>query len=311
MINFSKQTHIVQTELWAKFKEQTGNKVIKVNDVYIMLKKIPFLNTKMGYAPKVNFEVQKLDFEELKKTCLEQNISFVRFDVPNLLLKSKSGEKWEAKLKEICLKAPRNTFTKQNIYMDLKPGLDSILSKMHSKKRYNIRYAQRSGVEISTGSEEKNFENFWKLHKETADRQGFLTHSKNYYKGVHDRFKNSVYYIEARVEKHLTTSWMILTSEKTMYYIYGGSSGEHNNKYPNDLVGYKAIELGISKGMELFDMWGAEDGKGFTEFKLRYGGELLEYIPSYDYVIRPLPYKLFNFIYKSFWTIVGITKKFR
>ena len=57
MININKQIHLVQTEKWTKFKELTGNKVIKVGEVYIMLKKIPILNSYMGYAPKVNFEV--------------------------------------------------------------------------------------------------------------------------------------------------------------------------------------------------------------------------------------------------------------
>jgi len=311
MINIEKQIHLVQTEKWTQFKEQTGNKVIKIGEVYIMLKKIPLLKSYMGYAPKVNFESQKMEFTELKVACQKENISFVRFDVPNILLQSKIGKKWGPILSENCIKAPRDTFTKNNIYLDLKPGIDSILKNMHAKKRYNIRYAQRSGVEVKVGSTTENFENFWKLHKQTSDRQGFLTHPKSYYEKVHSKFKDSVYYIEARVESHLTTSWMILFSDKTMYYIYGGSSGEFNNKYPNDLVGFKAIELGISKNIELFDMWGAEDGKGFTEFKLRYGGELLEYVNSYDFVIEQFPYKFFNIVYETFWSVANLVKKLK
>ena len=311
MINIAKQIHLVQVPKWAKFKEKTGNKILKVGDVYIMLKKIPLARSYMGYAPKVNFNIQNIDFNELKKYCLEKNISFVRFDIPNLTLNTKSGEKWVKKLNKICKKAPRNTFTKKDIYLDLSPSIKVLLKKMHSKKRYNIRYAQRSGVEIKVGTKKESFENFYKLHKQTAERQGFLIHSKKYYKLVDEAFKGEVFYLEAYVNSHLTTSWMILIVDKTMYYIYGGSTGQFNNKYPNDLVGFKAIELGKEKGATLFDMWGAEEGKGFTQFKLRYGGEMLEYIPSYDFVVNKLHYNFFNLTYGIFWLLVGLKNKLK
>lgn len=311
MIDISKQTHLVQTPKWAKFKEKTGNKVVKIEGVYIMLKKIPLVNSFMGYAPKVNFEKQEIDFKKLRAYCKENNISFVRFDVPNLVENTKVGEKWVKKLQQICSKSPRNTFTKKNIYLDLSPSMEELLAKMHSKKRYNIRYAERSGVEVKIKSNEEGFENFYKLHKKTAERQGFLIHPKEYYKLVDTTFKGEVFYLEAYVDLHLTTSWMILIVEKTMYYIYGGSTGQFNNKYPNDLIGFKAIELGKQKEARLFDMWGAEEGKGFTEFKLRYGGELLEYVPSYDLVIKNTHHKFFNITYGAFWKLMSIKNKLR
>ena len=58
-------------------------------------------------------------------------------------------------------------------------------------------------------------------------------------------------------------------------------------------------------------MWGAEDGKGFTEFKLRYGGELLEYVNSYDFVIEQFPYKFFNIVYETFWSVANLVKKLK
>ena len=66
----------------------------------------------------------------------------------------------------------------------------------------------------------------------------------------------------------------------------------------------------------MFDMWGAaNDPKnekdpwfGFTNFKLKFGGEFVEYIESYDYVVNKPVYMLFNFAQKIRWKILKLIK---
>ncbi len=309
MINISNQIHLVQTDIWNNFKKEYGNKIEKFEDIYFLVKKIPLSSFYMAYSPKVNFEIQQVDFEKLRQFCKKNKIAFVRFDVPNLLKDVENGKKWMVKLEKECIVASKNTFTKKNIYLDLNLKLEDIVQKMHQKKRYNIKQAQKKNVEIKIESTSEAFENFWQLHSETAKNQQFLTHSKNYFQTLFTKMQKNIYFVQAFVDKNIATCWMIIFKDNTIYYVYGGSNTKYNNYYPSDLVGFEAIKLGKSLGATLFDMWGAEEGKGFTDFKLKYGGEMIEYIDGYDFVVNKFWYLWFNFLYNSFWYFEKLKRK--
>ena len=309
MTDIKNQIHLVQTPEWNEFKKKYGNTVFKFGDIFMLVKKIPFTTSYVGYAPKVNLNVQAVDFTKLNETCKKRNISFIRFDIPNILINTKEGKYWNEKLQKLAKKAPRNTFTQKNIYLDLTPDLETIVKNMHPKKRYNINYAQRRGVKVTILQNTEGFKNFWELHRQTADRQGFLTHDRKYYSTINDVLKGDLYYIQAEVNNTPTASWVIIHNDETIYYTYGGSDIRYNKFYPSDLVGFEAIKLGKRLNAKMFDMWGAEENKGFTDFKLRYGGNLVEYIPSYDYVVNKIPYQTFNLMYGTFWKLQEIKRK--
>jgi lipid II:glycine glycyltransferase (peptidoglycan interpeptide bridge formation enzyme) len=68
---------------------------------------------------------------------------------------------------------------------------------------------------------------------------------------------------------------------------------------------WEAIRFGKKKGARLFDMWGSlgpdPDPKdpwyGFHRFKEGYGPTLVEFVGSYDLVVNPILYYLYNFTY--------------
>ena len=45
------------------------------------------------------------------------------------------------------------------------------------------------------------------------------------------------------------------------------------------------------------------EGKGYTKFKLGYGGELVGFMDSHDFVINRTIYKAFNVTYGLFWKL--------
>jgi peptidoglycan pentaglycine glycine transferase (the first glycine) len=71
----------------------------------------------------------------------------------------------------------------------------------------------------------------------------------------------------------------------------------------SNLLMWEAIRLGKKLGASKFDMWGSlgpnynDPWSGFTRFKEGYATKFTEFIGSYDLVINPLLYKIYNFIY--------------
>ena len=90
-----------------------------------------------------------------------------------------------------------------------------------------------------------------------------------------------------------------------IYYVYGGSSEIHRNLMAANLLMWEAIKLGKKLGAKQFDMWGSlppnydqnHPWAGFTKFKEGYGTKFTELVGSYDLLINPFLYQLYNYGY--------------
>lgn len=308
------QEHIVQSQKWGEFKTKNGTTAIRVGEIQYTKHKIPKTKKYFAYCPKVN--PQKINFNELKKSLIENNCININFDVPNVILKSEEIQE-DLKIFEQngCIKSPRDQFAKYSVFLDLKKTENELFEQMHSKHRYNTRYAQRKGVTVKEADHNNNqdFEIFYKLLKDTADRQKYYVHPKKYYLGIWETLPQDMCHILiAEFEGAPLAAWMLFTYKNVLYYPYGGSSEEHKNLFASNLIGWEAIRLGKKHDCEVFDMWGAskdpndkaDPWHGFTNFKLKFGGEHVEFMDSYDYVINPFMYKSFNLANKLRWKIL-------
>jgi len=74
----------------------------------------------------------------------------------------------------------------------------------------------------------------------------------------------------------------------------------------SNLLMWETIKFGIKKGAKTFNMWGSlppnydknNPWSGFTRFKEGYGGQFTEFIGSYDLIIHPKLYFMYNKIFK-------------
>lgn len=314
--------HIVQSPEWGKFKTAVGKKAVIVNGVQFFLHPLPKLPYHIGYCPKVDPE--QIDWTAIKKAGRENRCFAIRFDCPNVI-KTDSKPSFENSLKlgfenrPGLIKAPRNTFAKQTLLLDLTKSEEELLAGMKSKTRYNLRYAQRHGIWVKEESNEEGVEHFIKLQAETTQRQGFFVHPDSYYRQVwetlapHGMVKIITAYHQNDPEP--LVSWMLFIYEGVLYYPYGGSSTKHRSLFPSNLVMWEAIKLGQRLDCHTFDLWGATPDQddpwwGFTRFKLGFGAEMVEFIDSYDLVLNPLLYWLFVAGYWLFWKYMDLYRHF-
>ncbi|EKD91397.1 MAG: femAB family protein [uncultured bacterium] len=264
--------------------------------------KIPFSSQFVGYLPKGPLPDKEL-YEALEIIGKEQNCAFIKLE-PDIL----EDETKPFRIYPKFLPSPKPLFTKHNFILDLTQSEDEILKKMHPKTRYNLRVAQKKGVEVKESTSDEAFKIYLKLYFETTQRQNYHGHNPNYHKKIWEALKkdNMATILIAYYKKTPLTAWMLLNFKDKLYYPYGGSSLEHKGIMANNLVAWEAIKLGKKLGLKEFDMWGAlgpnADPKdpwyGFHRFKQGYGGKLVEYIGTYDLVFN-------NAVY---WTFTSIDK---
>lgn len=316
--------HIIQSPQWGEFKTSMGTNAIQAGGIQYTLHKFPYTGFNYAYAPKVN--PQNIKWEPLIKSLKQNKCFVINFDVPNIVKNSKDGKftnvqdakNAEKILNEKCIKSNKNTFTKHNILLDLKPREDEILKNMHKKHRYNIRYSQKKGVTVKKATTQQDFDVFYEILKSTAERQKYYEHPKKYYQQIWEILekKQICHIITAYFEETPLASWMLFNYNGILYYPYGGSTTEHKNLHASNLVGWEAIKLGKQLKCHTFDMWGAakdpndESDKdyGFTNFKLKFGGIHVEYIDSYDLVLNSAVFKTFNIANWARWKILKLLR---
>ncbi|MDO8638055.1 MAG: peptidoglycan bridge formation glycyltransferase FemA/FemB family protein [Candidatus Daviesbacteria bacterium] len=327
-------SHIMQSFEWGEFREKLGTK-LKRYGLYengklkiafqLTFHKIPLTNYFVGYLPKGPFPDKDLA-EALKKIGKENNCAFIKVE-PNVILSASSVIASEAKQScdEIATSpsAPRNDntliskkfkespkplFTKFNYVLDLTKSEDEIMKNMHQKTRYNIKIAQKHGVKVEERQDDEAFKIYLKLYFETTKRQGYHGHNENYHQKAWEVLKKAglARILVAFYQDEPLTTWMLFNFKDTLYYPYGGSSKTHPEVMTNNLVAWEAIKLGKRKGLKKFDMWGAlgtdanpsDPWYGFHKFKQGYGGNLVEYLGTYDLIFNWPIYMLFNLIEK-------------
>ncbi len=313
-------THVMQSWQWGEFRKSLGTKLLRyglyekgklIKAFQLTLHPIPLTNKYVGYLPKGPFPDHELA-KALIQIAKENNCAFIKTE-PNILIGN-----WKLEIGNSFRPSPKSLFTKHNFILDLTQSEEELLKNMHQKTRYNIRVAQKHQVNVEERTDEKALDIYLKLYFETTKRQGYHGHSIEYHKTAWKvmRESNMARLLIASYKNEPLTAWMLINFKDTLYYPYGGSSKSHPEVMANNLIAWEAILLGKRLGLKKFDMWGAlgpnADSKdpwfGFHNFKKGYGGELVEFIGTYDLVINWPIYFLFNLIEKSMPLKVAILK---
>jgi len=327
MINTA--THPLQSHEWAEFRKAWGNEVLETKYGIITLHKIPLLPYKAGMFIKGPIPTQEM-LTDLKKLAKEKSLIFIKLEpsFANVSHSAKAaGDKSEGQTqfskavellkKNGCVQG-KTLFTPTTFWIDLTKSEDELMKSFSSKTRYNIRVAQKHGVEVLEDNSDKAFKIYLELMRETVERQGFYTHTEKYhrlmwkYLNEELRTKNEkpvARLLTARYKGEIITCWIVFVYKDFLYYPYGASSEKYKNVMANNLMMWEAIRYGKKLGLKTFDLWGREEGKGFTRFKEGYNPQVVEFLGTWDLAISPYywPYRLGEFIR---WQILRTKSKF-
>ncbi len=330
--------HPLQSWEWGEFRQKTGIKVQRwglfegrqlKEAIQVTIHPLPKGKWTIGYFPKG--EIPSRDQKRvLEKIAKKENCIFIKLE-PKVELKKINQAKIKF-LKRNGFVKGRSLFTPYNFILDLSPSLEELLKNFKSKTRYNIRLAQRKGVEVKIDNSDEAFEFFLKLMKETTQRQGFYAHEEDYYREMWATLQNQKSVINssstktlkadlmvAKYKGEIITAWMLFWFGETMYYPYGASTRKYREVMANNLVMWEAIKLAKKRGCNYFDMWGAlgpnpsknDPWYGFHRFKSGYNPNLIEYMGTYDLVFHPFLYKLFRLTESLRWKWLKLKTKLR
>lgn len=343
-------SHPIQSWEWGEFRKKTGNKVVRlgifegkelIEGYQLTIHRIPKTDIKLGVFLKGPMPSKKM-FEALKLLGLKENLVFIRME-PNVVKGPPAGRagkthkqslplRGDAKRLEKILerngaKPGRPFFTKSTFWIDLLKTEEELLGRLHPKTRYNIKVAQKHGVEVVEDNSPGAFEKYLDLMEETTRRQGFYAHTAKYHRLMWESLhpKGIARLLTARYKapernpsearrvkgdkKEIITAWILFVWKDFLYYPYGASTEKYKNIMANYAMMWEAIKFGKKLGLKTFDLWGREEGKGFTRFKEGFSPVVVEFIGTWDFVLKRKLYHFYRTTESLRWRVLhGVTK---
>ena len=318
--------HLLQSWGWGEFKSRFGWEVERLalrdedsgellGAAQILVRRLPMGS--MAYVAKgpvvlsEDISVWSSLLRTLRDWGRERGVTFLKIE-PD----------WEGEhpLRELFAEwdlrpAERAIQPSTTILVGLERDEEEILKQMKSKTRYNIRLAGRKGVTVREG-DDGDVSLFYELMEETRDRDLFGIHEEEYYRQAWLTFapqgRASLFLAYHGVEP--LAGLMVFAFGSRAYYLYGASSNRRRNLMPNHLLQWRAMLWAREQGCTTYDLWGIPDEAGEGEedmeevlergglwgvyrFKRGFGGRLVRYSPSYDYVYSPFLYWLGTSVY--------------
>lgn len=261
------------------------------------------------YGPLTNCHAEPVEaslnqiFEDLAKIAKEERAIFARIEPPSGFLFRPGAEfDWHTK------KSPDRFTPEHTLILDLEKTEEEILAQMKPKGRYNIQIAKRHNVlvqQYNSDIPEKDFTAFYEILKKTGNRDGFGIHPKYFYKTLLETLapKKMASLFLAYYQSAVIGGIIIMFYKDTATYYYGASSNKHRNLMAPYLLQWEAICETKRRGMKTYDFLGTAPPNaknhlwsGITDFKKKFGGKEITYLPAFDVVYRPFLYRAMRLV---------------
>ena len=302
---------ITQSEEWQKlqndlaetsfFEKEKGYQYLAIltkrpGGNYLYLPYGPVASTEQGFRKAL---------DSLRRLAKTHNAIFVRVEPINPEF-SKILPSTAKKTKDI---SPKDTWV-----LDLTPDIPTLLTNFSqgTRTRYNT-YAKK-GLSVEVTKNPENINHLVALQAKLFKQKNLNTFSENYLKTELSQPFASLYLVKYHHpegkdrEEHEPTDGQVLAAslffdyEDTRYYMQSAADIEYKKLPATVALLSRAIFDAKDQGITKFDFWGIapEDAPdshpwaGFTKFKQSFGGYPVHYAGTYDIVLNPAKYHLYQ-----------------
>ncbi len=314
-ITTSSTGHMLQTWEYGEVRQAMGTDICRIavhQDEHILavmqmsIHPVPQVPYSIGYVPRgplcndASEEALRELLSGLKNFAKKQRLAFIKVE-PNISVTDPAREMWEKLLQEYGVRSPNPRFMNATSLLDLTKNEDELLMRCRKNTRYAIRKSQSTAIAFSEDTSPHGLETFYTLLQETAQRQHFQLASrpKKYFEQLLAQFQGNAHIYLASVQNEPVASVLTIYAGQTAYYPYGASSTNAHGTTATEGLLWHSIMKAKDAGMRTYDLWGVlpkEDKNhpywGYTFFKNGFGGELVEYLGSFDIPFSPLYYPL-------------------
>jgi lipid II:glycine glycyltransferase (peptidoglycan interpeptide bridge formation enzyme) len=221
------------------------------------------IEPKVGYVPE----------EDLSTPIISKNLQY--FIDPSIIKVFDSNG---------FLKTKRNTQPKYKLYYDLEDSEEQLLSLMKKNTRYNVRLAERKGVEFREyGLDDPEVDNvltkFYSMLLETQERaHGYPIRPISFFKNLIEGFRGTenIRFMETKYQGEVIAINISQRTKSWASSFYAASNRMFTDVKAPYLLRWRSVLSAKNYGSKVYDFWGiipnSSQHKGYSENKLSFGG---------------------------------------
>jgi peptidoglycan pentaglycine glycine transferase (the first glycine) len=342
--------HILQTWEWGDLKKMYGWEPLpqtwrdeqgKVNAAALVLQRIIYLKgistgLKVLYIPRGpildwgNKDLREKVLADLQTLCRKQGAILLKMDpevvigtgVPGSDAAQESplgAEITERLISNGWLFSSDQIQFRNTMMMDLTRTEEETLALMKQKTRYNLRLAQKKGIQIVRGTT-ADLSLLYRMYGETSMRDDFVIRPEKYYLDLWQLFMahGMAQPFLAKIDDEVIAGMVLFYFGGRAWYLHGMSRPVHREKMPNYLLQWEAFRYAQQLGCGEYDMWGAPDVFNESDsmwpvfrFKEGLGGKVVRTIGAWDYAPNSGLYSLYTIILPKLLDVMRIKGKKR
>ncbi len=299
-----KEADFLQSWHWGVFQQKIGKKVFplaiyqnqpkKQIGAALLIKEVAKRGDYLTIAGGPLLDWEKIGIEQLKE-IFNQLVSLAKQEHCNLIRfrpQALASQPLESLVKKLgAVQSPIHLTADLTLQLDLSLSQEQLLAQMRKNTRYEIRKAEKLGVEVKTTTDPKAIKEFYQYQVQLAQKHHFVPFSYNF---LFEQFKEFASHNKALLfssfyqGKLLASAFVIFYNQQAAYH-YGISTPANDHLPGAYACQWAAINEAKKRGCLRYNFWGiAPPNKknhrfaGVTVFKKGFGGEEVFYLPAQD-----------------------------
>lgn len=289
----------MQSWAWSLFKEAEGYDVIRMgifkyaqlvggalayvvatpSEVNLMaIPDGPVLNWRAGDAEEMFFEL----IAALQSVSLQHKVITLRIE-PRLVT-------CPVFLNNL-LRSPIDLVPKETLEVSLGKE-EGMFSAMKPKGRYNVRLADRHGVQTQTSTDFGDVDEFYEVFSQTARNQNFICEPKSFFLNLAQAlFPDVGRFAFARYRGHTLAAAYSIRFGNMVTYLYGGHIPLFPAVMPSYGLHWHIMREAADENYQIYDLYGfvaagtpENPYDRFSRFKEKFGGRHIKRIGSRDII---------------------------
>ena len=299
--NIFMEIPITQSSEWRKLQEELGEESILVEkegyQYLAIIKPTPVGN--YLYCPYGPVAKDKTSFKNalgsLNDLAKNKSAIFIRVEPYDEAFKNNLPD---------SAKKSTDLNPKETWILDLTGNDEEFKLRLPSRLLRYHKSAAKKGIIIEKSTNPDDIKYLLKLQQALANEKGISTFSENYLKTELKQPFASLYLV--KYEGSIIAAGLVFDDETTRYNLQGAQSDTGRKLHATGILTIQLILDAREKKLKSFDFWGiapddAPDDhpwKGFTAFKKTFNGTEVKHAGTYDIVLSPFKYHLYQIIRK-------------
>jgi lipid II:glycine glycyltransferase (peptidoglycan interpeptide bridge formation enzyme) len=190
-------------------------------------------------------------------------------------------------------------YSTYTLRLDIRPPADELLASFRKSKRYDIRSAERAGVQVAMSRSREDVHVLYDLVQAAGERVGFAVRGLDYFEACWDGLvaRDLGHIFVARYGGVPVAAMLVVHSGLRAWAVHGAADLSMRSVYPYEALHWGMIRSLQERGVHWLDLGpctGArpgEPGDTLYSFKMGFRPEVIRFPGYYDRPLRPLLYR--------------------